>query len=127
MGIDGETLFKGIKKMATATKKGKKTWHKPWDMNHSNYGVYDTKEGYGLPSEWAAIFEEIWSQNTCLKILKEKTPFDVLGVKLTATWEECKNAFKNLVRTNHPDKGGEHARCQEILAAYSVLKERFGQ
>jgi DnaJ-class molecular chaperone len=104
--------------------KAKKAWNKPWDTK-GNYGTFEGP--FGTPAEWANIFEQVWSQTACIEILKEETPFDVLGVSITSTWEEIKAAFRALVKVIHPDRGatGNEERCKKVLAAYSILKERF--
>lgn len=123
-GNDAFPIQKDFPEMA----KVKKVRKNPWDADNTPYGTYDTSNGFGNECEWAKTFEEVWaSQDACFKTLKEKTPFDVLGVALTAGWEEIKIAFRELVKIHHPDRGGNEERCKEILAAWTILKERFGK
>ena len=47
--------------------------------------------------------------------------YATLGVARTATADEIKKAFRRLASKNHPDKGGDTKKFQEIQAAYDVL------
>jgi len=50
-------------------------------------------------------------------------PYEVLGVSKTATAEEIKRQYRKLASQNHPDKGGDTARFQQIQSAYDVLSD----
>ena len=47
--------------------------------------------------------------------------YEVLGVPKTATQEEIRKAHRKLVRTKHPDKGGDQKEFQEIQQAFDIL------
>jgi len=47
--------------------------------------------------------------------------YATLGVARTASQDEIKRAFRKLASKNHPDKGGDTHKFQEIQAAYDVL------
>lgn len=49
--------------------------------------------------------------------------YDVLGVAKTATQAEIKKAYRSLVKTHHPDKGGDETAFKEIAEAYEVLSD----
>lgn len=49
--------------------------------------------------------------------------YKVLGVEKTADINEIKRAYKKLVRTKHPDKGGDQNEFQEIQKAYDILSD----
>jgi curved DNA-binding protein len=49
--------------------------------------------------------------------------YQTLGVNRDVTPEELKKAYRSLASKNHPDKGGDTARFQEIQAAYDVLSD----
>jgi molecular chaperone DnaJ len=50
-------------------------------------------------------------------------PYEILGVSKNASQEEIKKAFRKLVITNHPDKGGDPEKFKKIAWAYELLKD----
>lgn len=51
-------------------------------------------------------------------------PYDILGVKPTATKEEIKERYRELTRRWHPDRpGGSESRMKEINAAYKEIED----
>ena len=60
-------------------------------------------------------------------IPQQKTPYTILGISLTASWDEIKTAFRNLIKILHPDKAGDEEKAKEVISAYTVLKEKFGK
>lgn len=58
----------------------------------------------------------------------KRTKYEILGVKYSASLEEVKQAFREKVKTLHPDENGNNteARNEELLAvleAYEILKD----
>ncbi|MFY8212596.1 MAG: DnaJ C-terminal domain-containing protein [Candidatus Nanopelagicus sp.] len=49
--------------------------------------------------------------------------YNTLGVSKQATPEEIKSAYRKLASQNHPDKGGDTAKFQQIQAAYETLSD----
>ena len=49
-------------------------------------------------------------------------PYNTLGVNKDASDKEIKEAFKNLAKTHHPDRGGNEAKFKEINSAYDSIK-----
>jgi len=47
-----------------------------------------------------------------------------LGVDKDADFTTIKKAYHKLARTNHPDRGGDKEKFQEIQGAYEVLSDR---
>jgi len=49
--------------------------------------------------------------------------YDILGVKENASQDEIRKAYKKLAMKNHPDRGGDTTKFQEISQAYDVLSD----
>jgi DnaJ-class molecular chaperone len=49
--------------------------------------------------------------------------YEILGVEKSATADDIKRAYRKLASKNHPDKGGDTARFQEIQTAYDTLSD----
>lgn len=47
--------------------------------------------------------------------------YRILGLTSTATADEVKTAYRKLASVNHPDKGGDTAKFQEIQEAYDYI------
>jgi len=50
--------------------------------------------------------------------------YDLLGVDKQATFDQIKKAFRKKAIKEHPDKGGDLTKWQEITAAYDVLGDK---
>ena len=50
--------------------------------------------------------------------------YKILGVDKQADFNTIKKAYHKLARTNHPDRGGDKDKFQEIQGAYEVLSDR---
>ncbi|MFF2052191.1 J domain-containing protein [Leifsonia sp. NPDC058194] len=51
------------------------------------------------------------------------TPYEVLGVRSTATQEELRRAYRRLARQTHPDTGGTAAAFQAVQEAWELVGE----
>jgi len=49
--------------------------------------------------------------------------YETLGVPKGASEEEIKKAYRRLASANHPDKGGDTGKFQEIQSAYETLSD----
>lgn len=59
--------------------------------------------------------------------MAEQSFYDILGVKVDATLDDIKKAYRDLARIHHPDKAGNtpevHERFVKIQAAYETLSD----
>ena len=85
----------------------------------SPYGTYEGERGN--PEQWRNFFNIAWDKPTAEKILKEDSPWDILGIIKNATLNLIKKAFRELMKIHHPDKGGDIERAKKIIAAYVYL------
>ncbi len=89
----------------------------------------------GSPKEWRAAFAATMGLDEARQRVGQQSPWVMLGVALTASWAEITTAFRAAVRAVHPDRCGVHGlseadateRTKAIIAAYTVLRERFGR
>ena len=56
-----------------------------------------------------------------------RSPYDVLGVKMGASEDEIKKAYRKKAMETHPDRGGDAEKFKEVNAAYDALKNGGGQ
>jgi DnaJ family protein A protein 2 len=50
--------------------------------------------------------------------------YELLGVDKKASYDEIRKAFRKLALKNHPDRGGDKEKFQELNAAYEVLSDK---
>lgn len=55
--------------------------------------------------------------------MPQKSYYDILGVKKSASADEIKKAFRKLARKHHPDAGGDEETFKQINEAYEVLSD----
>lgn len=104
----------------------KKRKHNVW-TDPSPYGTY--KGERGNPRQWRAGFEEVWGYAKSVDVgdvKVEGSPYSVLGLDPTATFDEVKAAFRKLVLRHHPDHGGDKETCRRVIAAFKQIKEETG-
>lgn len=94
----------------------------PW-KEPSRYGTFEGPRGDA--DQWRAAFGEAWQSSTAVKVLKDESPWDIIGVPAGSAWATIKSAFGKLIKIHHPDKGGTKEMAQKIIAAYEKLKEGF--
>ena len=58
-----------------------------------------------------------------MKLYQALKEFEIRDGELTK--EDLKKLFKKLALINHPDKGGDTIKMQNILDAYEVLKDQY--
>lgn len=101
---------------------------KPFTMN---YKTYDDSLGRGSPKSWRASFRERMSKEEATKCIADDSPESILEMSSPEwsfyTFEALQQQFRKLILIHHPDKGGDTIKAQKIIAAYTILKERFGK
>mmetsp|Transcript_46596 Transcript_46596/g.63255 ORF Transcript_46596/g.63255 Transcript_46596/m.63255 type:complete len:163 (-) Transcript_46596:818-1306(-) len=50
--------------------------------------------------------------------------YEILGVEKTASYDEVKKAYRKKAMKEHPDRGGDKDKFQEIQGAYEVLSDK---
>lgn len=100
------------------------------------YKTYDPEvEGYGSPKAWRAAFQSIMGLDEARQTVGSRTPEEMLGTVVGASWTVILSAFRATLRDCHPDRCTEHGlsydvateRTKLVIAAYTVLKARFGK
>lgn len=55
--------------------------------------------------------------------MTKQTLYEIIGVEPNATQKQIKTAYRELSKSNHPDKMGSESRQSEINHAYEVLSD----
>jgi len=100
--------------------KEKKTKRNVW-TDPSGYGTYEGERGSS--DQWKMFFGIVWNKITAKTIIKEKSPWEILGIVVGSSEDTIKKAFRKLLMINHPDKGGDPEICKQIIAAYVMLTD----
>jgi DnaJ-class molecular chaperone len=87
----------------------------------SKYGTYSGDPG--SPEQWAKNYSAAWDAAFCKTIIKEKTPYEILGIPTGSDWATIRHAYLKLIKANHPDLGGDVEICKEVIAAYTLLED----
>ena len=69
---------------------------KKWSLN--NYKTYDTSEGFGSPDQWRSEFFQRLGFEEAKRILKNKSPYDVIGVSRTASKKEAQKIYDSQLK-----------------------------
>ena len=92
------------------------------------YKTYDPQvEGFGSAAGWRDGFHERMGFEQAVEVLRDASPWGVLGVARDATWEAIKKAYRRLMLVTHPDRGGDVEACKRVQAAYAVLAREMGR
>lgn len=87
----------------------------------SPYGTYEGDTGN--PEQWANAFQYAkMTRDQALGIIQEgESLYEVLGIQSGASENEIKKAMRTLAVKYHPDKGGDRAMFEKVMAAYTLL------
>ena len=98
------------------------------------YRTYDPAvEGYGDAGQWAQAFKfRMGFKEATERCAKKGSPRSILGVSLSATWNEIKNAYRKLVVEFYPEERngewhGDKEKFLDVQAAYEMLQREFGK
>lgn len=94
-------------------------------------------EGYGNAHDWTGAFYTRMGFEEAVRVVhgKKKSPREILGVGIKATWAEIVKAYRKLAMETHPDRiqvtGMTLDEATEafkiVSAAYAVLAQEFGK
>jgi DnaJ-class molecular chaperone len=86
---------------------------------------YPQYEGeLGSPEQWADSFRQRFSNAEIKEILKDESPWSILGISPGASQDQIKKAFRIKAVETHPDRnpGIDRAVFQKVNAAYQQLR-----
>lgn len=86
------------------------------------YGTYEGPKGN--PDQWRAAFQKRFTNEEIKEILKDESPWGILGIAPGATREEVKAAYRRRAMETHPDRNPHMADGEEfkkVNAAYQKL------
>ena len=84
-------------------------------MHFFPFGGFDDDDFGGIPSGFGKPKPK--------KEVDNSKYYKILGVDKNASKDEIKKAYRTLVRTKHPDKGGSEEEFQNIQLAYDTLSD----
>jgi DnaJ-class molecular chaperone len=96
----------------------------------SVYKTYDyEQEGFGSPWDWKKAFNFRMGFEEAEKFFQDKeyTPEQILGLPEDYTFDMAKSQFRKLILECHPDRGGSTEEAQKIIAAYEIIKHKWGE
>ena len=94
----------------------------------AKYKTYDTSNGFGNPEEWFNTFKQRFTTEEARKIVENDSIESLLGItKRNYTFEHAQSCFRKKIMDIHPDRGGSEEEAKKVLAAWEVLRSRFGK
>ncbi len=97
-------------------------------FNDHVYKTYNPEtEGYGSSDDWRGEFRERMGLDEAKRRVGTGSPREILGVGLSATWEEIRKAYRAKVMEHHPDRGGSEEAMKRVNAAFALLEREHEQ
>lgn len=94
----------------------------PFAKDYAPYGTYEGERGN--PDQWRDTFRQRFSANELKEILKDESPWGILGINHGASLEEIKKAYRKRALETHPDRNPDKVDGEEfkkVNAAYQKL------
>jgi len=93
----------------------------PFNPDATPYGTYEGAAGD--PDSWAQAFRQRFTQEEITDILKDRSPWEILGLDPGATQAEIKTAYRTKAKETHPDYHPDlgSGPFQDVQAAYEAL------
>jgi hypothetical protein len=113
--------------------RGVKGSGKPRNFNDvfSKYKTYDPeKEGYGHRTQWKQAFNERMGYEEAKEVFGNRNEMsqslDELELtEMPKSLADLKSVYRKLIFKHHPDRGGDTAKAQRIIAAYTILEKKL--
>ena len=117
-----------------AYQKDSLTGHRPtWKMGTGNGGMRPDARNFGTQGDPFGLFSEGFRAERQERVETarpvrnaERKALDTLGLEISATPQQVKARFKELVKRHHPDANGgdrsTEARLIEVIQSYNYLK-----
>lgn len=94
-----------------------------WTNTTSKYGTYSGARGN--PTQWAATFNEVFTQSDTIQSILGMSAFTVLGIEPTADDETVKRAYRRLVKIHRADRDGDDStEFRKIQTAYDSIMDK---
>tara|TARA_B100000941_G_scaffold116979_1_gene82066 strand:+ start:6560 stop:7075 length:516 start_codon:yes stop_codon:yes gene_type:complete len=108
------------------------TWHKSTKSFSSSENFFRILWQNALEDKLNIFKTENYFQYKKSKLNQnDKDALEIMGLNLSAKWEEIQKKFKSLVKKYHPDKNQGNTKYEDklkkITLAYSQLKLTFGK
>ncbi len=92
----------------------------------AKYKTYDTSQGFGSVKDWSSQWKAM-TGDEARALVGNDSLLEILGLEVMPTLAALKRAYLTLMKVHHPDKGGDLAVAQKIVAAYQLLSEQLGE
>ena len=95
-----------------------------WGNDYRPYGTHDGE--YGSTRQWKQAFEQSMNFDEAKTVVRDRSPWSILGVEKYSPFEIVKKAFRELCFKKHPDYGGTNEEFRELNASFTIIKDYYG-